>query len=163
MTHSTHDSSYRIASPIDLLRIIQDIHLEDDAHLFYLGFSNPNDVDNCGEQAALDVTRNPLIALFFACIDKSNNDGEIIVYHIQQNTISHSIDDCSPNTNLVLTDRGTFIFINGQQHNAHLLAKDCIHHQPVEIIIEQSAKCSILQELEKLGISLTTLYPEMTP
>lgn len=156
-------TTHTLSSPVDLLKIIQHIELSPDHHLFYLGLNSPDDVANCGTQTALDVTRNPLIALFFACIDKSNNDGEIIIYHIQQNTISHSIDDCSPNTNLVLTDRGTFIFINGQQHNANLLAKDYIHHQPVEIIIEQSAKCSILQELEKLGISLTTLYPEMTP
>lgn len=158
--NQTTSTPYVISSPIDLLRVIQQVEHKDNHQFFYLGLSNPNDVENCGNQT-IDVSRNPLIALFFACVDNSPYDGEIIIYHIPTSKISHALMSNSDDI-LALTKRGTFIFVNKQQNDANLLAKDKTDHTPIEVIVNQSAKQSILHELDKLGISMATLYPEMS-
>lgn len=132
-----------------------------DHHLFYLGLNSPDDVANCSPQTALDVSRNPLIALFFACIDNSPNHGEIIIYHIPKQRISTSLMADHEDI-LARTERGTFIFVNDQQHEVNLLAKDKLSQTPLEIIVNKDAKITIIQELEKLGVSMITLYPEMS-
>lgn len=149
-----------ISSPVDLLKIIQQIELSSTHHLFYLGLHSPYDVANCSPKTALDVSRNPLIALFFACIDNSPHNGEIIIYHIPKQKISRALMG-HDNDILVRTERGTFIFVNDQQHEASLLAKDKMSKSPIEIIVDKDAKQSIIHELEKLGVSMITLYPEM--
>lgn len=156
----TINTSHTISSPIELLKVIQQADHKDHYQLFYLGFSNPNDVENCGNQT-IDITRNPLIALFFACVDLSPNNGEVLIYQIPEDKISHALMHNSDDI-LTLTERGTFVFINHQQNNASLLAKDQKTQTPLEIIVNKDAKQSILQELDKLGISIATLYPEMT-
>ena len=156
----TIPNTHTISSPVDLLQIIQQIELSTSHHLFYLGLNSPNDVANCSPQTALDVSRNPLIALFFACVDNSPNNGEIIIYHIPKQKISRSLMGYD-NDILVRTERGTFIFVNDQQHEASLLAKDKLSKSPIEIIVNKDAKQSIIHELEKLGVSMITLYPEM--
>ncbi len=153
-------NTHIISSPVDLLNIIQQIELSASHHLFYLGLHSPYDVANCSPQTALDVSRNPLIALFFACIDNSPHNGEIIIYHIPKERISRALMGYD-NDILVRTKRGTFIFVNDQQHESSLLAKDKHSQSPIEIIVDQDAKQSIIQELDKLGISMITLYPEM--
>lgn len=160
MTEMTSNTTHTISSPVELLQLIQKIELSPSHHLFYLGLNSPHDVANCGPQTALDVSRNPLIALFFACIDNSPNNGEIIIYHIPKQKISRALMGNNSDI-LVRTERGTFIFVNDQQHEASLLAKDKLSKAPIEIIVNKEAKTSIIQELEKLGVSMITLYPEM--
>ncbi|GAA5101788.1 hypothetical protein [Wohlfahrtiimonas larvae] len=159
MIHPT-PITHTISSPVDLLKIIQQIELSSNHHLFYLGLHSPYDVANCSPKTALDVSRNPLIALFFACIDNSPHNGEIIIYHIPKQKISRALMGYD-NDILVRTERGTFIFVNDQQHEASLLAKDKINQAPIEIIVNKDAKQAIILELEKLGVSMITLYPEM--
>lgn len=161
MSEITPNTTHTISSPLEFLEIIQKIECSTDHHLFYLGLSSPHDVANCSPQTALDVSRNPLIALFFACIDNSPNHGEIIIYHIPKQRISTSLM-ADHNDILVRTERGTFIFVNDQQHEVSLLAKDKLSQMPLEIIVNKDAKTSIIQELEKLGIAMITLYPEMS-
>lgn len=160
MTQSYESRPYLITSPVDLLSIIQNIDVTENHQLYYLGLGSPADVANSGDQSALDIARNPLIALFFACIDNGPNDGEILIYHIPQNKVSRSFD-YQDSDYLVLTERGTYIFVNNQQNNVELLAEDSINQQPLEIIINQSSKKYIIKELDKLGISIVTLFPEM--
>lgn len=149
-----------ISSPVDLLNIIQQIELSANHHLFYLGLHSPYDVANCSPKTALDVSRNPLIALFFACIDNGPHNGEILIYHIPKQKISRALMGYD-NDILVRTKRGTFVFVNDQQHEASLLATDKMSKTPIEIIVDKDAKQSIIHELEKLGVSMITLYPEM--
>ncbi|KZS23499.1 hypothetical protein PE074_02790 [Wohlfahrtiimonas chitiniclastica] len=150
---------YIIGSPLDLVRIIQQIVKDDDHALYYLGLSSPSDVENCIDQAALDIARNPLIALYFACIDYGPNDGEILVYHVPNHAVVKG--DITQDAALQLTERGTFVFVNDQQNNAARLAHDSLTNAPIEIIVDQAAKPHIIRELDKLGISTQTLFPEM--
>ena len=41
----------------------------------------------------LDITENPLIALYFACIDSKDKDGEILVYRVPRNEIKYFDSD----------------------------------------------------------------------
>ena len=150
---------YIIGSPLDLVRIIQQIVKDEDHALYYLGLSSPNDVENCIDQAALDIARNPLIALYFACIDYGPNDGEILVYHVPNHAVVKG--NITQDAALQLTERGTFVFVNDQQNNAARLAHDSLTNAPIEIIVDQAAKPHIIRELDKLGISTHTLFPEM--
>lgn len=160
MNRSTQNTPYNVSSAIDLIRVIGEVTESPDHHLFYLGLNSPNDVENCGNQEASDVSRNPLTALFFACVDNSPNDGEIIIYNVPHSRISRSATDDNGHA-LMLTERGTFIFLNNAQCDVSLLATDKRHNNPLEIIIDSKAKSSIIKELDKLGISMTTLFPEM--
>lgn len=150
---------YIIGSPLDLVRIIQQIVKDDEHALYYLGLSSPSDVENCADLAALDIARNPLIALYFACIDYGPNDGEILVYHVPHHAVTKG--DIHADSALQLTARGTFVFVNDQQNNADRLAHDSLTNAPIEIIVDQAAKPHIIRELDKLGISTQTLFPEM--
>ncbi len=160
MTQFYESRPYLINSPVDLLTVIQNINVSETHQLYYLGLGSPMDVANFSEQSALDIARNPLIALFFACIDNSPNDGEILIYHIPQDKVSRSLTYQSSDY-LVLTERGTYIFVNNQQNNVDLLAQDSSNQQPLEIIINPSSKQYIIKELDKLGISMVTIFPEM--
>lgn len=160
MTQTYESHPYLINSPIDLLSVIQNIEVSENHHLYYLGLGSPADVANSCSLIALDIARNPLTALFFACIDNGPNNGEILIYHIPRDKVSRTLSYQSSDY-LVLTERGTFIFVNNQQNNVELLATDSINQHPLEIVINQSAKKYIIQELEKLGISMVTIFPEM--
>ena len=41
----------------------------------------------------LDITKNPLVALYFACCDDSNNQGELIIFNVKTNEIKYPKSD----------------------------------------------------------------------
>lgn len=41
----------------------------------------------------LDITENPLVALYFACISNHNLDGEVVVYRFSQKQLKYSMSD----------------------------------------------------------------------
>lgn len=160
MTQQNHSQPYIISSPIDLLKVILQINTIEDHHLFYLGLGSPSDIENSCGQDALDVARNPLIALYFACVDNSPFDGEILIYQVHTDQISRPAA-LTNNEVLMLTERGTYVFVNDYQNDPKLLAKDKVHQKPIEVIVNKDAKRSIISELDKFGISTITLFPEM--
>ncbi|MFI3327157.1 MAG: FRG domain-containing protein [Clostridia bacterium] len=37
----------------------------------------------------LDVTKNPLVALYFACVDEKNSNGKVIIFHEQKDSVTN--------------------------------------------------------------------------
>ncbi len=119
----------------------------------------------------LDVTENPLIALFFACINNKECDGEVFVFNAGYNAGIYSsydkeeLEKCK-NVAFVraklFSDRqraqqGMFMWfpdkkLNGIKKNNPIISK--------RIKVPFDCKDSLLYELKMLGISPKTIFPD---
>jgi len=124
----------------------------------------------------LDVTTNPLVAMFFACYEKSvaDKDGVVFVFYSEpylqgndyiENAVAWSFQqrDFQPTTPSFIIDPdydhkrikaqlGAFIWGNSPEETSKLLI-------PVKFIIPSSSKGKILRQLDLMGINLHTLFP----
>lgn len=157
----------------------------------------------------LDITTNPLVALYFACSGKDDRDGEVLIYSMPNEQIKYyNSDSVSILANLTKCKKEfTFDADNGYliheikqdkpNFNGDLLTKEatsevlCVlpklnndriirqngaffifgigdtkekpaefSDQPLKIRIRGNSKKQILKELQLLGISEATLFPE---
>lgn len=127
----------------------------------------------------LDITSNPLVALYFACSNKKVNSGNSIVYIIDipkakltyfddnrvenmlNNNCSDKVDDwlcikAKMNNPRILNQNGAFIlFRMGFSEK-----KDVLENYYNTIEISSSHLKKVLEDLQLLGISHETLFPE---
>lgn len=157
----------------------------------------------------LDITTNPLVALYFACLGKDDRDGEVLIYSMPNEQIKYyNSDSVSILANLTKCKKEfTFDADNGYliheikqdkpNFNGDLLTKEatsevlCVlpklnndriirqngaffifgigdikekpaefSDQPIKIRIRGNSKKQILRELQLLGVSEATLFPE---
>ena len=119
----------------------------------------------------MDVTENPLVALFFACDDSIDQEGEVFVFNSGVNAEIYSSYD---EEKMVADDKMAFVrtktFSNRQRVQKGIflwfpdnklsgLAKD---DSIISEIIRISAqyKSTLLYELEMVGISAQTVFPD---
>lgn len=157
----------------------------------------------------LDITTNPLVALYFACSGKDDRDGEVLIYSMPNEQIKYyNSDSVSILANLTKCKKEfTFDADNGYliheikqdkpNFDGKLLTKEatsevlCVlpklnndriirqngaffifgigetkerpaefSDQPIKIRIRGNSKKQILRELQLLGVSEATLFPE---
>lgn len=174
----------------------------------------------------LDITKNPLVALFFACSDKSQLDspGEVIIFNPSPEIIKYyDSDTVSVISNLSKCERNLKIILNKTQFNNSIEGKKLLHfikeekpyfdanivpqdlfkslivrpinnnerikrqlgyfylvgvdkiitksskikanysigNLPFKLFVEEKNKSKLLSELEVVGISSDTLFPEI--
>jgi FRG domain len=81
----------------------------------------------------LDITSNPLIALFFACVDKPNVDGEVITFRMHSDKIKYYSSDtvsCIANlSNLTFTQKNELtLSLDKEAFNPTSSAQKLLHH-----------------------------------
>lgn len=137
----------------------------------------------------MDVTRNPLIAIFFACnnIEKKKNDGVIYSFLPDKNTpilnfedeklisLKALYNDEFRNPNYDFLDNIYFIRglaknqrISNQSGDFIFVGKNIINSQNLNelpkltIIIDSTAKSVLLEQLETLNIHGGSVYPDLS-
>lgn len=158
---------------------------------FPIEFENHNTLDNLMKAQhygiptrLLDVTLNPLVALFFACNRSKQFKGNSAVYAfaVDKNKIMYA-DDGYVNILLekAMESHGNaeadsdFIPLKGKFSNARIIRQQgCfflfLNNKPMEetsnwikkIVISHSHRSKMLDELRLLGISRETMFPELT-
>ena len=119
----------------------------------------------------LDVTENPLIALFFACKDDKNKDGEVFAFNTGENAKTcTSYDDNSLFRGKHVVFVRTKVFSERQRQQQGLFIwfpAKCLKgidksSSLVSEIIKIPSECKgdILEELKMVGISEKTLFPD---
>lgn len=138
----------------------------------------------------LDITTNPLVALYFACQETNENgksvDGEVLIYPMEQRDIVY-FDDNTVNNLANIVKRSVpsekpeqlnrVVCVLPRFNNKRILNQDgafflfgagetidepaSISKLPFIINIDSDAKENILAELNFLGINEARLFPEM--
>lgn len=119
----------------------------------------------------MDVTENPLVALYFACISNSDKDGEVFAFAAGYGAqLYSSYDEKSIYKDKKIAFVRTKIFSERQRIQQGLFMwfpkemldgldkeSDVIHDR---IIIPRDCKGGLINDLKMLGISEKTLFPE---
>lgn len=136
----------------------------------------------------LDITRNPLVATYFACYDETdeynNHDGAVFTFlpntnemiHFEDEKIKQFADIYSleksksdflltnayikgiAKNNRIKNQSGDFIFI-GKGDSA---IQDLQNEIKTTVIIDADAKAALLEQLDKLNMHAGTVYPDLT-
>ena len=119
----------------------------------------------------MDVTENPLVALYFACISNEKKDGEVFVFASGRRIeLYSSYDEAAirkaKKVALVRTkifserqrvQQGLFMWFPNKKLNGLDKNSDVVYGK---VIIPSDCKGSLIEDLKMLGISKRTLFPE---
>lgn len=137
----------------------------------------------------LDVTKNPLVALYFSCESHPNSDGEIIAFIVfksdikryDDTEITHRLDQyldhkitkplipdkrvflvTTPKDNpRIKAQHGDFLFFDNSSEINSEPKNKTIHKYTSRIIIPGNSKDRLMKELDGVFISKRTLFPEL--
>ena len=81
----------------------------------------------------LDITGNPLVSLFFACLSKGEDDGEVILFHVKSDTVKYYDSDtvsCLSNlSNLTYEQKNAIdVSLGTATFNKTKVIKKLLHH-----------------------------------
>lgn len=119
----------------------------------------------------MDVTENPLVALYFACISNKDKDGEVFVFASGRRIelySSYDEDDIYKANEVALVrtkifserqrvQQGLFMWFPDNKRKGIDKKSDVVFEK---VIIPSDCKGSLIEDLKMLGISKRTLFPE---
>ena len=137
----------------------------------------------------LDVTTNPLVALYFACCNDEEKDGEVILFRINSNDVCFSNDEIVEKiSKTTYTDIGSnelndrenldkVICVLPKLISQRMISQDSAfllyvisdvnkkianpEYIPRRIIIPKECKTAILEELKGIGFDKNNFFPEI--
>lgn len=173
----------------------QDIWVKNEKDMFYeMLIRKPNEFKDCKNDferlvkmqhyglptRLIDLTPNPLIAIYFACLEKDVN-GQIFLLEIEDGDIKHfeseEVENISIKKDRYLNDQESYMIIRARHNNERIIKQEGLfvladkdyknfsffkrNNKVLRFIVLKKYKFKILKELELMGIHEGTLFPEM--
>ena len=128
----------------------------------------------------IDLTPNPLIALYFACLEKDTH-GQIFLIETESKNIKHfeseEIENISIEKEKYLDDKAKYLIVKARHNNERIIKQEGLfiftdkdsksfefyrqNNRIIRFIIHKKFKDEILKELEVIGIHEGTVFPEI--
>ena len=128
----------------------------------------------------LDITENPLVALYFACQDCDQNDGRVFFYNVDESAIKYSGQDEIVNIakkllNKTYSDENEFLFVRANFTNERIInqsgsfilpltvkfPKKLNTESKITLLIDRNSKKKILEDLKSFDIYDATMFREI--
>jgi len=128
----------------------------------------------------IDLTPNPLIALYFACLEEDTH-GQVFLIETDEKDIKHfestEIINISVENGIFLNNGTDNLIVRARHNNERIIKQDGLfiftdnnsekfnffkrNNKTLRFIIHKKSKKEILKELEKIGIHEGTIFPEI--
>lgn len=118
----------------------------------------------------LDWSYNPLVALFFACIDNKEDDGALFILVVENyrlKNIEKPFKEMKQNVTLVMSSTtssrienqlGRFTMHNNPKNE---MTEDDISGELIKYVIKKEIKQNVLYKLHNYGINYLSIYPDL--
>ena len=119
----------------------------------------------------LDFTENPLVALWFACVDEPNQDGKVFILDIgDPQIVSNGRTLPGENDPFNTWQQGVYYYEPDRSLGSRIVAQQSVlvigipripDHHFTTVVVRQSAKKDLREYLTRLGLSDTVLFGDV--